>query len=141
MERKEFISTLGFSVAACACGALVSCSKSSDNPGSGGGGVVIDDPLEIDLSTTLLSVGSSVTRDGVIVVRLADTNEPASFTALSVACTHQGTFVNYSSGSKIFICPNHGSEFSTSGSVLQGPATKPLKKFQVSISGSTLTVS
>lgn len=138
MERKEFLSTLGFSVAACACGALVSCSKSSDSPDTGGG---TDTPIEIDLTTSLLTVGSSLTRSGIIIVRLADTNEVASFTAVDVACTHQGTSVFFSAGSDRFICPNHGSEFSTSGSVLQGPATRSLKKYNVSIAGNTLSVS
>ena len=138
MERKEFLSTLGFSVAACACGALVSCSKSSDNPGTGGG---TDTPIEIDLTTSLLTVGSSLTRSGIIIVRLADGNNVASFTAVDVACTHQGTSVFFSTGSNSFVCPNHGSEFSTTGSVIQGPATRALKKYNITITGNTLSVS
>lgn len=137
MERKEFLSTLGFSVAACACGALVSCSKSSDTPGGGG----VNTPIEIDLTTSLIAVGSSLTRNGIIIVRLADTNVPASFTAVDVACTHQGTSISFSTVSNSFVCPNHGSEFSTSGAVLQGPATRALTRYDVSVVGNTLTVS
>lgn len=137
MERKEFLSNLGFTVAACACGALVSCSKSSDNPGGGGN---VDTPIEIDLATSLLTVGSSVTRSGIIIVRLADTNVATSFTAVDVACTHQGTSVFFSTASNTFVCPNHGSEFSTNGSVLQGPASRGLAKYDIVITGNTLAV-
>ena len=39
-----------------------------------------------------------------------------------------------------FVCPNHFSEFSTSGAVTKGPATSNLKKYNIAITGNTLTV-
>lgn len=53
--------------------------------------------------------------------------------AFSATCTHQPCTVGYSSGSSIR-CPCHGATFSTSnGSVLGGPAPRPLPEFGVQV--------
>ncbi len=120
-------------------GCLAACKKEDDpvvqNPVIPSGG------LEIDLSkpenSALNSVGGSLVKSGVIVVQ----TDPDVFIALAVNCTHQGTPVDYVQSPKKFHCPNHGSEFSTTGSVLVGPANKALKKYTVSKSGTVLTIS
>ncbi|RYD87962.1 MAG: Rieske (2Fe-2S) protein, partial [Sphingobacteriales bacterium] len=96
--------------------------------------------FSVNLANDLQTVGSSKVAGGVILVRLAADNVPASFTAVQVACTHQGTAINYNTNQGKFICPNHGSEFSTTGAVVVGPATQPLKKYTVTIDGDNLTV-
>jgi Rieske Fe-S protein len=95
----------------------------------------------LDLGTQLQNIGDSTVQKGVIVVRLAAGDTSDAFTAVQVACTHQGTSINYNTGQKIFICPNHGSEFNQQGAVLLGPAVLPLQKYKVTISGTQLTVS
>jgi cytochrome b6-f complex iron-sulfur subunit len=42
------------------------------------------------------------------------------------------------SGSQ-FVCPCHGSTFSTSGAVVQGPANRALQSFAAQINGDVLT--
>lgn len=139
MERREFISNVGLSVAGLCAVCLGACSKSNapGGGGSGGGGNV---NFNINLSSSLLNVGDSIVQSGVIVVRIAAGTDVSAFTAVQVACTHQGTFINYNTPLGIFICPNHGSRFSTTGTVVQGPATSNLQRYNLSISGSTLTV-
>lgn len=146
MERQEFLSKLGVGliIACTGCG-LASCgSKSSDptitnpNPpppkGSG--------PLfTTNLASELPNIGDSKISNRVILVRVASGNIVSSFTAVQVACTHQGTTLNYNTGQSIFICPLHGSEFSQSGQVLLGPAASPLQKYAVTIDNDILTVS
>lgn len=143
MERDEFLSKLGIGIAAvCAGCAFGSCGKSNDPGASGtkapaaGSGTV----FTADLNTELTSVGQTKAANGVILVRLAAGNTAASFTAVQIACTHEGTSINYNTAQGIFICPNHGSQFNTAGSVLLGPAAAALQKYTVSIAGSTLTV-
>lgn len=135
MERREFLGSLtGPVLAACAV-CMGACSKT----GSGSNGAVSAN-FTVDLATNLASVGSSLVQSGVIVVRLAAGNVPAFFTAVQVSCTHEGTSINYNNNAGLFICPNHGSTFTTAGAVTLGPATSSLKQYAIAISGSTMTV-
>ena len=142
MERREFISNVGLSLTGICAVCLGACSKSNapgggGNGGGGGGGSV---NFNINLNSNLLNIGDSITQSGVIVVRIAAGNDAASFTAVQVSCTHEGTSIGYNTGLGIFICPNHGSRFSTAGAVLQGPAGTNLRKYNVTINGATLNV-
>ncbi|MES2329539.1 MAG: Rieske (2Fe-2S) protein [Bacteroidota bacterium] len=137
MERRAFLGTLtGPVVAACAV-CMGACSKSSNGNGSIGG---VNANFTVDLATNLTTVGSSVVSNGVIIVRLATGNVPASFTAVQVACTHEGTSIAYNSSAGKFICPNHGSTFTTTGAVTLGPATSNLKTYNIAIAGNIMTV-
>jgi Rieske Fe-S protein len=51
-----------------------------------------------------------------------------TFTALTAVCTHEGNTVANFTGSQ-FVCPVHGSQFNLSGTVAQGPATRPLTTY------------
>jgi len=114
---------------------IESCSKDS-NPidgGTGGNDLVLDltDPKYAALNT----VGGSVTVQGIIIA-----NTSGGYVALASHCTHQGCAIGYSSAANNFPCPCHGSVFSTSGSVVNGPALVALKSYQVTKSGDSLTV-
>ncbi len=142
MERRKFLTEMGqVTATACAIGIIASCSKSGDNPSNnppgGGGG---NAKLTANLSTELTSIGSSKINGTVIVVRTATGNTASSFSALSLICTHQQCTVGYDAADNDFKCPCHGSEYSISGAVTQGPAAAALTKYSVSINGNTLTV-
>lgn len=51
------------------------------------------------------------------------------YTASLLKCTHNGCELNVGGG--IYTCPCHGSEFSTTGKVLEGPADRDLKTFKI----------
>jgi cytochrome b6-f complex iron-sulfur subunit len=51
------------------------------------------------------------------------------FSAISLVCTHLGCTVEQTGDG--FSCPCHGSEYSIDGSVLRGPAQKPLPTLRV----------
>lgn len=147
MDRKDFISSLGFGMAAlCGAGCLAACSKDKD-PAQSSGGTTNPPPVgtpgplaTVNLNTELINVNDAVVKNGVIIVRLAQGSAISSFTAVQVACTHQGTAINFNPGLGNFVCPNHGSQFTINGEVLNGPAAANLKKYMISISSSTLTV-
>jgi Rieske Fe-S protein len=63
---------------------------------------------------------------------------PGTFTAFSAICTHQGCTVNKVASGTID-CPCHGSRYAIAdGSVVQGPASRPLAPRQIAVSGDTI---
>jgi len=66
--------------------------------------------------------------------------QPAAgtFKAFSAVCTHQGCTVNRVAAGTIN-CPCHGSKYDIrDGSVVNGPASRPLEERQVTVSGNTI---
>jgi Rieske Fe-S protein len=63
---------------------------------------------------------------------------PETFRAFSAICTHAGCFVGSVSNGTIN-CPCHGSGFSVKdGSVVRGPATRPLPGMAIKVEGTSI---
>lgn len=137
MNRKEFFARVGFGAAAvllpaCVAGLATSCSSDGTTPGTTTG---VD--FNVDVSSgTLATNGGFMVSQGIVIARTL----AGDFIAVSASCTHEGTSVNYNSGGNKFVCPNHGAQFSSTGTVTQGPATRNLTKYNTSLSGSTLRI-
>lgn len=58
--------------------------------------------------------------------------------ALNLTCTHLGCTVNATP--KGFVCPCHGSVFTTRGDVVKGPADRPLKSLAVEEQGDDVLI-
>ena len=65
----------------------------------------------------------------VFVVR-----EDAGFHVISAVCTHLGCTVQWKADERRFDCPCHGSRFHADGSVIGGPAPRPLPCWAVGLS-------
>jgi cytochrome b6-f complex iron-sulfur subunit len=63
---------------------------------------------------------------------------PEGVHAVSLVCTHLGCIVKPSADG--FDCPCHGSRYSGDGSVLKGPAPRPLPWLKVTASGGQVVV-
>lgn len=100
-------------------------SATSGGGGGAGGGTVIDGGKGLGSGEAL-----NFTADGTAAVLLKD---GSTFRAFERACTHQGTNVDWQSGSGSFYCSNHGARFSATGEVLVGPALTPLRPIEVSV--------
>jgi cytochrome b6-f complex iron-sulfur subunit len=138
MDRKDFLSQVGVGAAAflapICLGGIAGCGKSS-NDSTPSAPSNVDFTLDVS-SGALASNGGFLVSQGILVAR---TNAGA-FLAVSAACTHEGTTVNYNAANNNFVCPNHGAKFSSSGMVTLGPATTNLKSYNTSLTNSTLRI-
>jgi cytochrome b6-f complex iron-sulfur subunit len=124
MSRRDFARLAALACAAAAC--------SSDGGGATaptGNGITINGntmtvPLAQNSALGRANGMIVVSQARVVVLRLSATD----YRTLSSVCTHEGCTVNEFNGSQV-ICPCHGSQFSTSGAVVRGPAGSPLRSF------------
>jgi cytochrome b6-f complex iron-sulfur subunit len=143
MNRREVVQKflLGGTVLVLVPSVIESCSKSSAmNPGTNpGGNPPAASTINLDLSlaenSALIATGSSKIVQNILLI-----NTGTKIVALSSICTHQGCTVGYNAAKADIECPCHGSVYSTSGSVLVGPAPAPLRSYPVSLTGNVLTI-
>ncbi len=134
MDRKEFISMLGIgAITALTASQLTGCSKDGDPVKN-----QVDFSLDLNAAenASLLNPGGYLIKQGIIIALTLDSN----YIAVSSICTHQGSTIEFEAGANRFHCPNHDSLFSTTGSVVVGPATQALKRYSTELTNSSLRV-
>ena len=104
--------------------------------GTASGGAI---QVTIDAASPLAAAGSEAlvtsAAGNVLVARSA----ADAFTALTATCTHEGCAITGFSGQS-YVCPCHGSQFDTTGRVLNGPATRALRQYQTQFAAGVLTI-
>lgn len=143
MERRKFFRNfaIGGSLLLTAPVLFNSCSDDSsdddnnNNNNNNSGDITVD--LNDSAYAGLKTVGGYAYKGDIIIIRSTDT----VYLALSKVCTHSQCTVTYNSSSKEIPCPCHGSKFTTNGAVINGPATAPLKTYNVKLNGNILTIS
>jgi cytochrome b6-f complex iron-sulfur subunit len=148
--RREFCTRAAGAVSLLTLGAIVTgCGSSSMSPSSSTGVTALATiaasaaggsiAITIDAASPLAAVGSAaLVQTGAASYLVARTAQNA-FIALTAVCTHQGCTVSEYQN-QIYQCPCHGSRYSTSGAVVNGPATLPLRQFATQFSGNVLTI-
>ncbi len=137
MDRKEFLSLIGFSSASViASMCFGGCSKSSGDITSAPTNVDISLDLSLPVNAALNTAGGCIYTGGVIVAKTTAGN----YIAVSQACTHEGVSLQYQGGNQLFYCPSHGATFSNTGAVLSGPASVALKQYNTSLTDNILRI-
>lgn len=126
-SRRHFLELLGMgAVGIAAAGSLVlSAQYLSPN-------VVREPPTQFKVGRPEDYPPGSVTLDKeqkVFIVRAKE----GYFYALSAVCTHLGCIANWKSEEGIIACPCHGSKFTKEGTVIAGPAPRPLQRYSLSL--------
>jgi cytochrome b6-f complex iron-sulfur subunit len=144
-SRREFCACCSKAVGLLALGGAAGCGGSPTSPSSNSTpltsvtGVVSGRVVTVAVgSGPLATVGGMAIAQTSIGSFLITRTAASSATVLTATCTHEGCTVTNFSGSQ-FVCPCHGSTYATSGSVVQGPANRPLSTFAAQLNGDTLT--
>ena len=135
MNRKEFLSSLGFSAAALALAScLGGCEKEQNNNPAPTVDFTFDktDPLY----AALLNPGGYIYLNGVIIAQTT----AGIIIAVSQSCTHEGATVEYQGNNNIFYCPRHGATFNNTGGGATSPASSSLKQYTVTTNGNSIRV-
>ncbi len=133
-DRRTFLTSAGLTaVAVGTAAATAGCSSPSTAPGAPPAGNALSIPADS------VPVGGGKILDNASFVVTQPT--AGEFKAFNKMCTHQGCPVSAIEGDAI-VCHCHGAKFSIAdGSVLNGPATKPLKAAKAVVEGADVKVS
>lgn len=143
MNRKEFIKTCGIScLGIVGAGILLESCTSSKHINATLSGSFIEIPLssfEVDGKKGKKFLKYVVAQHEhlqypICIYRQSENN----YQALLMRCTHQGTELQVF-GDRLQ-CPAHGSEFSSSGEVQNGPADQSLRTFPVLVQSTNLKI-
>jgi Rieske Fe-S protein len=148
MKRRDFCLHTFQAASLLAIGPLIGgCSGSPTSSGSGAPLTTVSGAvagrtvtLTIGSSSPLAAVGSAALVQTTLGFFLVAHTAQDTFTAMTAVCTHEGCTVSEFDGS-LFICPCHGSEYSTTGAVVQGPAPSALARFATQVANNVLTFS
>jgi Rieske Fe-S protein len=133
-SRRTVLTGTAAGVAAAGVGAvLAACGTDHAQPPAGSPSPA--GPVTVPVSKVPVG-GAAIVGDVVVSQPTA-----GDFVAFSAVCTHEQCLVSRVRGETV-ICPCHQSTFSTKdGSVISGPARRPLDLLKVQVSGSDLTIS
>jgi Rieske Fe-S protein len=122
--RRQFAVIASLSCIAAACS-----SDSGDPTAPSANGVTITGTtmtVPLAQNPSLAEAGGMilVSQASALVIRVSATE----YHALTSVCTHQGCTVNRFDGTRL-TCPCHGSQYSVTGTVVNGPAALPLRSY------------
>ena len=144
--RREFCALACQAASVLAAGIATACGGGQTGPSSGSApaapvlnGTVAGRTISVSVDGTVLAT----TGNGALVQTslgsflLARTGQD-TFNAMTAICTHENNLVTGFSGGR-FVCNVHGSEFSTSGNAVAGPARGTLRQYAAAFANGVVT--
>lgn len=92
-----------------------------------------------------VTTADKVSADSAFRTRLAEqpiivVNDGRKIRTFVAVCTHEGCPLGWNPTQRLIRCPCHGSAFSTSGAVVNGPAASPLTELDTLVERGTVLV-
>lgn len=153
LSRRQF---MALGAAAAAAASLAACGGGGalggdTGAGTGPAGPSGSPPTGVTISGNIIGIDLAVQSglaltNGFLLINTFAKNVMVvnvgggTFKALSSVCTHAGCSTNWTFGGGNFTCLCHGSQFSTAGAVVAGPAGSPLTPFAAVFNGTANTV-
>jgi Rieske Fe-S protein len=133
------IATIGMAAVFEACG------RSPTSPSSAAGLPIVNGSLSnrtvtvtVDSASALAAVGSMALVRANEEEFLVSRSAQETFIVLTATCTHENCAIT-GHDNQVFVCPCHGSRFSSTGAVVQGPASRALLRFTAQFADPVLT--
>jgi nitrite reductase/ring-hydroxylating ferredoxin subunit len=152
VSRRQFCAGAS-QVASCATLAtlVTACGGDGSPTGPGGGGSASDLSLirasfanaRVSVTTTgtpLANVGGSARVESTAGLFLITRTSDAAFTVVAGDCTHEGCTITGATATE-YVCPCHGSRYTKSGQVTNGPARSSLRQYAATFANDVLTIS
>ncbi len=145
-NRRKFVKDTLTGIGTVAFGSFMLVNQSGCSEGSPTAPNNSDVTITVDLSlpenSALATVGGTLALtanglddSGMLLYRQSEN----MVKVYSRICTHNAcTIDSFQNGTST--CPCHGSQFNTSGSVVNGPATNPLNQYSATITGNIVTI-
>jgi cytochrome b6-f complex iron-sulfur subunit len=89
--------------------------------------------------TALADVGGAMLVQSIAGVFLVSRTSASAFTAIEGVCTHEGCTITGADGA-IYVCPCHGSRYTHTGQVVNGPAVSSLRQYAATFSAGVVTI-
>jgi cytochrome b6-f complex iron-sulfur subunit len=131
--------TLGAVVPACGGGSTSPSSSAPALPAVAGSLTSRTLTINIAAGSPLATVGGAAMVTVSTGTYLVARTSQDAVTAVTAVCTHEGCGVSGFDGAR-YVCPCHGSTFTTGGAVVQGPASSPLRQFAATFDATTNVV-
>ena len=143
MKRREFTSFVSVGVGMSMLPAvLTACDAQTQNKTTADTAVSGDGFEEVGSVSQLEQTGQIFNEElanGTALV-IKDPTNAEKLIAVNPTCPHAGCAVTWESDQQKFLCPCHDSEFSSTGEVLEGPATESLANYEVKVEGDSILV-
>jgi cytochrome b6-f complex iron-sulfur subunit len=85
------------------------------------------------------NVGGAALVESIAGVFLLSRTSATAFMAVDAICSHESCTVTGADGNA-YVCPCHGSRYSRSGQVLEGPAKASLRQFATTFADGVVTI-
>ena len=142
--RREFCACACKAASLVVAGVLTpACGGSPTSPSSGGSAPALSAvtgsvsgrtvAITVDAASPLATVGGAATVNTSLGRFLLARTGQDTISALTAVCTHEACDITGYSNQR-FVCPCHGSQFTTSGAVVNGPATTALRSYATTFS-------
>jgi cytochrome b6-f complex iron-sulfur subunit len=148
VKRREFVTQACQVVSLATLGSILQgCSGNPSGPSSSApslttvNGTVSSGTVNVsvDAASPLATVGGAAFVQSSSGNFLVSRTAQDTFVALTAICTHEQCNVSGFQNSR-YVCPCHGSQYTTTGAVVQGPATRALQQFATRFANNIVTI-